>query len=183
MHRNSMHRWLPVLLMACGLCALPAWAALPVGAKAPAFSIRPLDGPALAPDYLRGHVVVLNFWEPRCAGCTVEAPFLQHLHEQYGSKGVRVLGIAELEQHEAELRSFIKQFHTSYPVAVDSGKAVGKQYLVTTHPSTFIIDRAGKVSFVHVGFAKGDEQACEEALRAVLEGGKVASASAARLHP
>ncbi len=176
MYRSAFDRRLPLMVLAVGLAALPVRAALPTGARAPAFTVRPLNAPPLAADYLRGHVVVLDFWEPRCAACTVEAPFLQRLHEEYEAKGVRVLGIAELEQHEAELRSFIQQFHTTYPVAVDAGKAVGRQYRVTTYPTTFIIDHTGKIRFVHPGFAKGDEQTFEDALQAVLAGRKVARA-------
>jgi peroxiredoxin len=162
-------------MLAGVVAALPAWVSLPTGAKAPVFTVRPLDAPPLPSDTLRGKVVVLNFWEPRCADCALEAPFLQRMHETYESKGVRILGIAELEQPESELRSFIKQFHTTYPVAVDAGKALGKQYLVTADPTTYIIDREGKIRYVHTGFVKGDEKLCEEALQAVLTGRKMAA--------
>jgi len=180
MHSNSILRWVAILAAAGGLAAVPAWAALTTGTNAPSFSVHPLDGAPLTPAAMRGHVVVLNFWEPRCAGCTVEAPFLQRLHEQYELKGVLVVGVAELEQHEAELRSFLKQNHTTYVVGVDGGKAIGKRYRVTEHPTTYIIDRAGKIRFVQVGFAKGDEKKVEDALQAVLEGQKSASAGVQR---
>lgn len=179
MHSSSIYRWAVILAAAAGLAVLPVQAALRTGVNAPSFSVHPLDGAPLTADAMKGHVVVLNFWEPRCSGCTVEAPFLQHLHEQYQLRGVLVLGVAELEQHEAELRSFIKQNHTTYVVAVDSGKAIGKRYRITEHPTTYIIDRAGKIRFVQVGFAKGDDKKIEDALQSVLEGEKSASARAA----
>ena len=176
MHSNSVYRWVAILAAASGLAAVPVRAALNPGTTAPAFFVHPLDGAPLTPAALKGHVVVLNFWEPRCSGCTVEAPFLQRIHEQYALKGVMVLGVAELEQQEADLRGFVKQFHTSYLVAADGGKVIGRRYRITEHPTTYIIDRAGKIRFVQVGFAKGDDKKIEDALQAVLEGQKSASA-------
>src|SRR5262245_39514144 len=55
-----------------------------VGGRAPAFSIQTLDGETLAPDALKGKVVLINFFATWCWPCMIEMPQLQRqVYTQY----------------------------------------------------------------------------------------------------
>lgn len=166
--------WLPLALLSLVTCA-PATAEPVVGKPAPVFSLPQVDGKPLSLKDLRGQVVLLNFWDFGCPSCNLEVKHLEQLHRKYGGKGLRVVGIAALEQDREKVQQFLEQHDTTYRVVMDPDQAVGRKYRVSVHPTTMILDRKGVVRFVHTGFLNGDEKLLEDAVRAVLEGRKLAS--------
>lgn len=100
----------------------------------------------------------------------MEAPQLQHLHQAYFRKGLRVIGVTQMDPKPAEVRAFLKQFKITYPVVLDPGEKAGKLYKLEGHPTGVLIDRQGVVRFVHTGFLAGEEKLLEQAIAAVLAG-------------
>lgn len=145
-----------------------------VGKAAPAFTLRRLDGKPLALKELRGTVALLNFWDFGCPSCNLEVRHLEKLHRKYAAKGLRVVGIAELEPDARKVKRFLQQYDATYPVVLDPEQRVARRFEVMAHPATIILDRNGIVRFVHTGFLKGDEVTLENAVKAVLEGDKLA---------
>ncbi len=64
---------------------------------APVFSARKLDGGSLSLASLRGQVVLLNFWAPECPPYGIEMPELETIHRRYAGRGLRVIGITEMD--------------------------------------------------------------------------------------
>lgn len=153
----------------------PAQTEPAVGKAAPAFTLSQLDGKRLSLKDLKGKVTLLNFWDFGCPSCNLEVKHLQRLHSKYYAKGLRVLGIAELEPDREKVKQFLEQYEATYTVLLDANQAVAKKYHVTAHPATVIVDRTGVIRFTHTGFLKGDEKMLEEAVVAVLSGQKLAS--------
>ncbi|MCC2671209.1 MAG: TlpA family protein disulfide reductase, partial [Armatimonadetes bacterium] len=122
----------------------------------------------------KGTVVLLNFWDFGCPSCNQEVKHLERLQQKYGKQGFRVIGVAGVDADAPKVKQFLRQHEATYPVALDPRQTVAKKYGVTEHPATVIIDRQGVVRFVHTGFLKGDEKTLEAAVRATLEGGKLA---------
>lgn len=146
-----------------------------VGKPAAAFELPQWNGKRLHLKDLKGKVVLLNFWDFGCPSCNLEVKHLQRLHDKHQSKGLRVVGIAELDPDPEKVKQFMEQYEATYPVLIDAKQAVAKKYQVSAHPTTVIIDRAGVIRFAHTGFLKGDERMLEEAVQAVLAGQKLAS--------
>ncbi|MGV3722606.1 MAG: peroxiredoxin family protein [Actinomycetota bacterium] len=167
------------LWMASALLTLvalaPAQTEPVVGKPAAAFELPQLNGKRLHLKALKGKVVLLNFWDFGCPSCNLEVKHLQRLHTKYQGKGLRVIGIAELEPDPEKVKQFLEQYEATYTVVLDANQAVGKKYQVTAHPTTVILDRSGVIRFAHTGFLKGDEKMLEEAVQAVLAGQKLAS--------
>ena len=69
---------------------------------------------------------------------------------------------------EDDALDFLKRYPVSYPVAIDKTGAVPRSYSVNGMPSGYLIDKAGRVRSVHVGFKKGDEAALREEIKALL---------------
>lgn len=112
--------------------------------RAPDFEVTTFAGQNLRLNGLRGQVVVLNFWASWCLPCRDEAPVLEAIWQQYGERGVVVLGIA-WSDIESDSRTFVSEFALTYPNAPDLGTKIGDDYLITAVPETYIIDRDGNI--------------------------------------
>jgi len=100
----------------------------------------------------------------------VEAPQLQRLHRTYFERGLRLVGVTQMDPKLSEVRAFLRKHGITYPVVLDPHERTGKRYQLEGHPTAVLLDRKGVVRFVHSGFLKGDERLLEAAVQAVLEG-------------
>ena len=154
-------------------------AALALGAKAPDFSLKSLDGKrfSLADELARGPVV-LAFFKVSCPTCQYAFPFLERLHKAYGHKGVRLVGISQNDAKETA--AFIKDFKLTFPVLLDDTRSypVSNAYGLTNVPTIFWVAQDGEIEVSSVGWLKAD---FEEINRRIAEAGK--SAPAAMFRP
>jgi peroxiredoxin len=134
--------------------------------KAPDFTLTDRRGdPARLSDYM-GKVLVLDFWATWCGPCRVEIPWFNQLALQYKKSGLAVLGVSMDEKGWRAVDPFVTEFHISYPIVL-GGEAVIRQYGVGPPPTTFIIDRTGKIAAVFAGLV--NRKAFEDEVRRLLE--------------
>ena len=120
--------------------------------KAPAWELKDLDGKQVKSSDFDGKVVILDFWATWCPPCKAEIPGFIELQKKYGEKGLVVVGVSLDEGGPSVVKQFMNQFGINYPVVMGNiqtmedfgGKAI---------PTTFVIDRSGKIVAKHVGFA------------------------------
>jgi thiol-disulfide isomerase/thioredoxin len=119
---------------------------------------QPLStGGTLTLSSLRGKPVYLNFFATWCPPCKDEAPFINKMQQQYAARGLRVVGIDELES-AGQAESFRKQFHLVYPAVVDGGTLQG-MYLINGLPVHVFIGRDGVIRKIVAGeMAHGEIQ-------------------------
>ena len=112
---------------------------------APAFRLKALDGShTVSLAAFRGKAVVLNFWASDCPPCKREMPTLQAAAERWSKKPVTVVGIDVLDSKSAA-RAFAHEHGVTYPIGFDPlGDTVGP-YGVTYTPTTFFVDRRGRI--------------------------------------
>lgn len=125
--------------------------------EAPAFTLPVLAGggtvkgpegrPVSLAD-LRGSVVVVNFWASWCDPCKNEAPLLQALAERQARNGVVVLGI-DVQDVSQDAKDFMRTYGMTYPSLRDRNDDVKNAYAATGVPETFVIDRSGRIAFIH----------------------------------
>jgi cytochrome c biogenesis protein CcmG/thiol:disulfide interchange protein DsbE len=118
--------------------------------QAPDFSVITFSGQTLRLSELRGQVVVLNFWASWCLPCREEAPVLEQIWQQYGARGVTVIGIA-WSDIESDSLAFMQEFDLSYANAPDTGTRIGDDYSIRAVPETYIIDRDGSITHRLIG--------------------------------
>ena len=137
-----------------------------VGKPAPDFTLKTLDGKTLTLSDLRGKTVVLNFWATWCPPCKVELPWFVDLQKQYGPQGLQIVGISEDEGGKDKVVQFVKEMGVNYTIAVDDSSVSPKYGDVEDLPTTFYIDRNGKI----VAFAMGllDRSEIEQKMKAAL---------------
>jgi peroxiredoxin len=152
------------------LLAAPAsQAAMPkIGAAAPDFALKSSSGKNLKLSEHRGEVVMINFWATWCGPCRQELPLLNRLHEQYRKAGFTLLGV-NIDDRPDAARTMARSLGISFPVLFDSEKQVSRLYDVNAMPSTVLIDRDGKVRYIHLGYRAGYETKYESQIRELLK--------------
>src|SRR5215469_12756522 len=115
------------------------------GKVAPDFELTSLDGRKVKLSDYRGKAVLLNFWATWCSPCKVEMPWFVDLQKKYGNNGLVVLGIAMDDSDNSKIAEFASQMGVNYPVLLGTDK-VSEQYgNVQFLPTTFYIDREGRI--------------------------------------
>ena len=110
-----------------------------------------LDGTPDALENYRGKVVVLNVWATWCAPCRREMPGLQKLADSLDPKDFAVLGVA-INDTPAMVREFLRSKSVSFARHIDrDGSMMAKHFNVNAIPSTFVIDRGGRLAWGKAG--------------------------------
>lgn len=120
------------------------------GDVASSFSLKLLGGKEFKLGDEKGKVVVINFFASWCHPCKTEAPALEKVYENYKDKGVLFIGIA-IQDKEANVRGYVKEFGIRFPVGIDSAGNIAEAYKIYGIPKTFIIDKDGRFSYIHMG--------------------------------
>jgi len=123
---------------------------------APDFTLKSRSGENLKLSELRGEVVMVNFWASWCGPCRQEMPLLDQLYKRFSPMGFTILGV-NVEEDSAEAEKVLGEIPVSFPILFDSRNQVSKAYDINAMPSTFLVDRDGKVRYLHKGYKPGYE--------------------------
>lgn len=139
------------ILAALTLLALATTLNAQVGKPAPAFSLEDRNGRTVSLESLKGKVIVLNFWATWCPPCRAEIPAFKNAYDKYMSKGVEIVGVSLDQKGWDVIRPFLEKHKIDYPVVLGGAEIARAYGNIRSIPTTFIIDRKGKVVDSHVG--------------------------------
>ncbi len=120
-----------------------------VGAQAPDFELETLNGDNLSLQDLQGKTVLLNFWATWCAPCRIEMPALEERHDRY-QPDFMVVGI-NFDEPAEDVSAYALELGLTFPVLLDPGGEVQRQYQIRGYPTSFIIDGDGIIRVQHIG--------------------------------
>lgn len=141
---------LPVLvLLGAAPCSFAAdsQVELAAGASFPDFNEKDLDGKPLSVANYKGKIVLIDFWATWCGPCVHEMPNVLKTYEKYHDKGFEIIGIS-LDKDKEKLVAFLKSNNVQWPQYFDGNGWQNKlavQYGVHSIPSTYLLDREGKI--------------------------------------
>jgi cytochrome c biogenesis protein CcdA/thiol-disulfide isomerase/thioredoxin len=119
---------------------------------------------------LRGRVVLVDFWTYSCVNCLRTLPEVQGLWERYRDDGLTVVGVHTpefaFERDPANVGRAVRDLGITYPVALDPDFATWDAFGTRYWPTTYLIDRDGRVRDLHIG--EGDEAGTERIVRRLL---------------
>jgi peroxiredoxin len=166
---NARVKWLSILIAALPMLPGAALAGnIAPGAVAPNFVLNSSTGKPIALADLKGQVVLINFWASWCGPCRQEMPILDQLYRSYQPAGFTLLGV-NVEPNASDARKFLKDTPVTFPILFDPTSSVSKLYQVSGMPSTIIVDRDGKIRYVHHGYQPGDENQYLNQIRALTQ--------------
>ena len=153
--------------------ALAAGAGLAVPAVAPAapapdFTLRTMNGPNLRLQEQRGQVVLVNFWATWCGPCRQEIPHLNKLYDKYRASGFVLLGV-NIDEDAKVAADLAAKLGVKFPVLLDTDKKVSRLYDMSAMPATVVIDRDGRVRYIHRGYRDGYEETYDQQIRGLLK--------------
>jgi thiol-disulfide isomerase/thioredoxin len=124
----------------------------------PAFSVTTMDGKTISSADWRGKVVLVNFWATWCGPCRAEIPDLVKLQDKYRDQLV-IVGISEDDGPTAVdlVKKFADEHHINYTLAMTSDKLQETFPGVVALPTTFLLDREGRIAQKHVGLLHARE--------------------------
>ncbi len=143
-----------------------ARAEIKVGDTFPAFASSGVvalaggEAPATA-----GKVVLVDFWASWCAPCKASFPALAKIHTDLSPRGLMVAAVS-IDEKPAAASAFAKKLAPPFLTLHDREQKLVKQVVVPTMPTTYLLDRTGKVRFMHEGY-HGD--ATDKQLRQEIE--------------
>lgn len=117
------------------------------GAMAPAFELASLDGESsFRVGGARDKVLLVNFWASWCWPCQQEAPDLVEAFDKYKDRLDLYAVNATKYDKARNAKVFVQEQGFTFPVLTDADGAVGDTYVVNNYPTSFIIDRTGKIA-------------------------------------
>ena len=145
--------------------------------QAPDFALKDADGKIVKLSDYKGKVVLLDFWATWCGPCKIEIPWFMDIQRKAKDRGFEVLGVAMDDEGWEIVKPFAAKMAINYRLVIGNDTTAAAYGGVDALPTTFLIDRTGKIAAVHVGLtAKKDfEDGIEQLLKdPVPEGGIVA---------
>lgn len=160
--RHPTDAWLRLPLVALALLALARTAPaeplghrlnpLPEPTPAPQFALFDMDDEAFALADFRGQVVMLNFWATWCPPCRREMPSMERLYRQLRGQGFAVLAVNQFEGPD-HVFGYLGQLQVdpSFTILFDPDSSTAEAYRVVGLPTTFLIDKSGRVRYRAAG--------------------------------
>jgi len=119
---------------------------------------------------LHGRVVLIEFWTFACYNCRNTVPTVKKWDAQYRDKGLTIIGVhtpeSDLESNIDDVRRQVAELGIKYAVVVDNDYSTWKAYRVEAWPTLFLLDRQGRVRWMHVGEGYYDQT--EEVIKKLL---------------
>ncbi len=112
---------------------------------APDFTFPDMDGKPVSLSQFRGKVVFLNIWATWCGPCRIEMPDMEKLYRKFKKEDLVILAVSIDRLGEPVVKPFVKELELTFPILLSPDGRVQRIYMVNALPSSFIIDKSGRV--------------------------------------
>jgi thiol-disulfide isomerase/thioredoxin len=104
----------------------------------------------------KGQVVLINFWASWCPPCRKEMPSMQRLMQKMSAKPFVILAVDTGESKD-EAEPLLKEMHPDFPILLDPEGEMARRWKVFAMPTSFLVDKQGRVRYVLPGATDWDE--------------------------
>jgi len=142
--------------------------ALPLGsrAEAPVKSFKAPDWELLR--LLAGKVILVDFWASWCTPCRYSFPWMNQQQELHADTGLVIVGVNR-DEDRAQAAAFLKRFPPKFQIEYDTDGRLARQFDVQVMPTSFLIDRQGRIRKRLEGFRPGERAERETAIKQLLK--------------
>jgi len=135
---------------------------------APNFTLPTQQGSEITLSDLKGKVVYLDFWASWCGPCRRSFPWMNQLHKESDPEQFQIIAI-NLDSEEALAKKFLSNLPADFIVAFDPNGDTAKAYQLPGMPTSYLIDRDGRVISRHIGFLERDSKKIEQQIQQLLD--------------
>jgi peroxiredoxin len=135
---------------------------------APDFTLKDVNGKTVHLSDYKGKVVLLDFFATWCGPCKIEIPWFMEMERKNKDRGFAVLGVAMDDEGWEVVKPFLADLGVNYRVVIGNDAIAGMYGGVDALPTTFLIDREGRIAAVHVGLASRKD--FEDGIEQLLQG-------------
>jgi len=136
------------------------------GAQAPDFTLPDLSGRLVTLSDLKGKVIFLNFWAIWCAPCRWELSSMETIYKEYRDKGFEMLAVNVGDESIEKIKKWARRYSLTFPILKDGEELpVSEAYRTNSIPTTFIIDKNGKIAEI----VRGAREWNKEDVRSMLD--------------
>jgi thiol-disulfide isomerase/thioredoxin len=146
--------------------ALLLMAVTSAGAAAPAPAVAAPHWPLL--ETFKGKVVLVDFWASWCSPCLQSFPWMNELQKRHSKDGFVVLAV-NMDQERALADAFLKKTPVDFRIEYDAPGVIARQFDVQAMPTSFLIDRSGRVRIRHNGFREKQRAEREDEIQQLLK--------------
>jgi thiol-disulfide isomerase/thioredoxin len=165
----------PLLLLLLTLLLLPSAQAAKQGMKAidprivaPKLEMTDMDGEPRSLKSLRGKVVIVNFWATWCPPCRAELPSMNRAWARLDPERFAMLAV-NVGEDEDTIFSFMGDYPIEFPVWLDQSGKAAREWPLRGLPTTYVIDKKGRIAYRAIGGREWDDEALLEKIRALAE--------------
>jgi len=115
----------------------------------------------------KGKPLLLNLWATWCPPCMGELPSLKAIHDEWGPKGINMVGVA-VDDETPKIQAVAIARGMDWTLAQDSGDGSWRTFHSDNLPTTFLYDADGHLVYTHVGAVPADDTELRNALSTVL---------------
>jgi len=130
------------------------------------WSLQRLNGKTQTLEPFRGRVMVINAWATWCEPCVAELRSFAALRAAVPDTSLVFVMVAA--QRREPVAEFVRRRRLTLPVYLEATPAPAA-YRFDAVPTTWIIDRAGRIAWQHRGAMRWDTDAVRSLLTALLE--------------
>ena len=116
---------------------------------------------------LKGQVVYVDFWASWCAPCRESFPWMNHMQEELGRDGLVIIAV-NVDHDHSDAEHFLREHPARFRVVFDPDGVLPGQFGVRGMPTSFLIDRDGRVQSRHAGFRLTDRDPLTQQIRVLL---------------
>jgi len=137
-----------------------------VSSSLPAVSVKDLNGQPVnfAEFAANGQITIISFWATWCKPCLVELTNIDNVYEEWQKKyNVRLIAVSVDDSRTApKVKPLVTSKNWTYDFLIDGNSDLRRALNVTNPPTTFLLDKTGKIVFTHTGYLEGDEIELEQ---------------------
>ena len=144
----NMWRRISVFLVCCALVVANGFGAWTPGKPLP--NLGGFDASGDMPK-LEEKVALVDFWASWCAPCKASFPAMAELHEKYKDRGFEIVAIS-VDAKESAMQRFVDRTDPPFSIVFDAKQKLARAAAIEVMPTSFLVDRKGKIRFAHQGW-------------------------------